>query len=150
MMEVYLFYFAPSKAWSWNANSSENEMFLRAPELQAGNEHKQQRPLAQNAVQQNEKNRNLQKFAVLTGGRARDSWRTERSIIGDHQGARQKSFEGLKVDLLLFLKGGSFAISAKALLFLTPFLDKRLVWSTLQKLILIPKIFCRISFDAIS
>ena len=50
MMEVHLFFFAPSKAWSWNANSSKNEMFLRAPELQAGNEHKQQRPLAQNAV----------------------------------------------------------------------------------------------------
>ena len=113
MMEVHLFYFAASKAWSWNANSSENELFLRAPELQAGNEHKQQRPLAQNAVLQNAKNKILQKFAVLTGGRARDSWRTERSIIGDHQGARQKSFEGLKVDLLLFLKGGSFAMGVR-------------------------------------
>ena len=113
MMEVHLFYFAASKAWSWNANSSENEMFLRAPELQAGNEHKQQRPLAQNAVLQNAKNKILQKFAVLTGGRARDSWRTERSIIGDHQGARQKRFEGLKVDLFLFSKGGSFAMGVR-------------------------------------
>ena len=52
---------------------SENEIFLRAPELQADNEHKQQRPLAQNAVLQNAKNKILQKFAVLTGARARDS-----------------------------------------------------------------------------
>ena len=40
----------------------------------------------------NARNRILQEFAVLTGGRARDSWRTERSIIGDHQGARWKRF----------------------------------------------------------